>query len=219
MNTLIQYSSLTFSTIEHNRDQCLEYLDSKKFDRVIDVGASANFWAAEYVTHCFDINRTPNAENKIGFIGNINDYEAWFSVLEDVKINGKFDFAICTHTLEDICNPGLVCKMLSRIAKKGFVAVPSKFYEFTRHEGQYRGWQHHRWVFNKEGNLIVAYPKLPFVDYINEFDALANALDPSENGELQWYWQHEMDLKFVNNDYLGPSPQHVYQYYANLLNK
>ena len=194
MNTIVQYSSLTFSDNEHNRDQCLDYLSSKKFPRVIDVGASAYFWAPEYVTHCFDI-------------------------IESTSTKDKTSFAICTHTLEDICNPGLVCKMLSRISEKGFIAVPSKYYELTRHEGQYRGWQHHRWIFNKEGSNIVAYPKLAFVDYIPELDSLAKNLNPQVNGELQWYWQHDINLTFINNDYLGPSPSHVYGYYAGLLDK
>jgi hypothetical protein len=219
MNTVLQYSSLTFSDNETNRNQCLDYLNSKNFSRVIDVGASANFWAPDYVTHCFDINESPATNQKISFIGNINDYEDWSPVLKDVEENGKFDFAVCTHTLEDICNPKLVCKMLSRIAKKGFIAVPSKYYELTRHEGQYRGWQHHRWIFDKQHSTLIAYPKLPFVDYIQEFDTIAQSLNPQTNGELQCYWQDEVNLVFVNNDYLGPSPRHVYGYYANLLNQ
>ena len=219
MNTIVQYSSLTFSDNEHNRDQCLDYLSSKKFPRVIDVGASAYFWAPEYVTHCFDIIESTSTKDKTSFVGNINDFEAWQQILKDVEVNGKFNFAICTHTLEDICNPGLVCKMLSRISEKGFIAVPSKYYELTRHEGQYRGWQHHRWIFNKEGSNIVAYPKLAFVDYIPELDSLAKNLNPQVNGELQWYWQHDINLTFINNDYLGPSPSHVYGYYAGLLDK
>ena len=57
------------------------------------------------------------------FVGNVNSFALWAKVLEDVERHGKFDFAICTHTLEDLANPGLVCEMLPVVARRGFVAL------------------------------------------------------------------------------------------------
>jgi len=213
MLTKIKYSS----SLSHERQDCLNFLNEQKFKRVIDIGASANFWAADYVTHYFDIN-VSHVNNKIGFTGNVNFYNDWVPILQDVEQNGKFDFAICTHVLEDICNPKLTCVMLPLIAKQGFIAVPSKYAEMSRHEGQYRGYIHHRWIYNKEQDKIVAYPKVNFIEYVNEFDKLATNYDSNINGELQWYWTRDLDINFVNNDYLGPTQSHVHEYYKNLLN-
>jgi len=221
MNTYINYAKMW----DNNRDHILSHLKEKKYSRVIDIGASANSWAKEYMTHYFDIVQ-PDVEMSgvKGFHGNICHVESWDGVLKDVEKNGKFDFAICTHTLEDICNPDLVAKMLTKIAKKGFNATPSKYIEMTRHEftnqkpaGFWRGWQHHRWIFNKEHNDIVAYPKLSFIEYMGEFDKLAEQKH-IDNEELQWCWQDECIIKFINNDYLGPTPMAVFEYYRNLLN-
>jgi hypothetical protein len=212
MNTYIDYAPLW----SNNRDHILNYLKEKNYKRVIDVGASLNSWAKEHMTHYFDINKTNLNSNIVGFQGNICHSEDWLPVLNDVEKHGLFDFAICTHTLEDICNPYLVTKMLSKIAKKGFNAVPSKYSELHRHEGKWRGWCHHRWIFNSKDGNIVAYPKQPFVEYMDILDKIVEQRN-SYNEELQWCWQDKCELKFVNNDYLGPNLPSVLSYYSNLI--
>ena len=216
MNTYIDYAPLW----SRNRDHILTHLREKKYNRVIDVGASLNSWAKDYMTHYFDINNPGSDLNSdiIGFQGNICHAEDWLPILKDVEKHGLFDFAICTHTLEDICNPYLVTNMLSKIAKRGFNAVPSKYSELHRHEGKWRGWCHHRWIFNPEDGEIVAYPKQPFVEYMSNLDEVLEKRN-SENGELQWCWQYKCNLSFVNNDYLGPDTNSVISYYSKLIDQ
>ena len=37
-----------------------------------------------------------------------------------------------------------------------------------------------------------------------------------ENAELQIFWENEIDLKIVNNDFLGPTVDSVKEYYKDL---
>jgi hypothetical protein len=65
------------------------------------------------------------------------------------------DFAICSHTLEDVRDPVWVCRELQRIAKAGYVEVPSRLEEQSWGvDGPYVGWSHHRWLVDvTEGAL------------------------------------------------------------------
>ena len=57
-----------------------------------------------------------------------------------------FDFAICSQTLEDVRDPVWVCHELARVAKAGYIEVPSRLEEQTyRVQGPWVGWGHHHW--------------------------------------------------------------------------
>src|SRR3954471_8447419 len=59
----------------------------------------------------------------------------------------QFDFAICSHTLEDIRDPIWVCHELQRVARAGYIECPSRAAEQTWGvHGQWVGWSHHRWL-------------------------------------------------------------------------
>lgn len=61
--------------------------------------------------------------------------------------DGQFDFAICSHTLEDIRDPVFVCSELQRVAKAGYIEVPSRLMEQSLGvTGPWAGWRHHRWL-------------------------------------------------------------------------
>ena len=63
----------------------------------------------------------------------------------------QFDFAVCAHTLEDVRDPIWVCSELSRVARAGYVEVPSRLEEQTYGvEGPWVGWSHHRWFVDLE---------------------------------------------------------------------
>jgi hypothetical protein len=38
--------------------------------------------------------------------------------------DGQFDFAVCSHTLEDVRDPIGVCDELTRVARAGYIEVP-----------------------------------------------------------------------------------------------
>jgi hypothetical protein len=198
----------------HSRDaEVNNYLSTiakpNKQLQVIDIGASANFWC-NHVTAAVDIV-DPNQTEVKYFTGNINLPDVWNTVLEYVKVHGKFDFSICTHTLEDISNPVLVAQMLGKISNKGFVSMPSKYAETKRTGaiGGSRGWMHHRWIFNHEQDQIVAYPKIPVTEYLKSLDIVAVQ---SSTEELSFYWKDSCNIVAVNNDFFPSDPEGVAMY-------
>jgi hypothetical protein len=79
----------------------------------------------------------------------ICDHEPW--PFED----GQFDFATCAHTLEDVRDPIWVCHELTRVARAGYIEVPSRLEEHTYgFQGPWVGWGHHRWLIDVGENRI-----------------------------------------------------------------
>ena len=96
--------------------------------------------------------------------------------------DGQFDFAVCSHTLEDIRDPVFACRELQRVAKAGYVEVPSRIEEqMTGVNGAWPGWAHHRWVIEIAGDTIT------FVHKSHAMPAIAYAELPAERRN-QWLW-------------------------------
>lgn len=203
MITNVEYGSI------NDRKNALNYLQHKKFSRVIDVGASYNLWAGSMVTHVLDIN-PPNG-NTIHFQGNICEDEIWKTVEEESNINGLFDYAICTHTLEDILNPVYVVKRICSIAKEGIVAMPSKWVELSRSTRPYKGWMHHRWLFEVIDGELICVPKLPYLEYIDT-EHFKNKPE-----EIRVYWSGDLPIKILNNDFMGPTDDDYLKKVKNFL--
>lgn len=206
---------ISYNSIGGRHNEVLAYLSSKtKTPRVIDVGASYDPWGSKFITATVDLNEAP-VPGALQFRGDINNVDVWNEVFDYVDQNGKFDFCICTHTLEDISNPILVSKMISQIAVEGFVATPSKYVESRRNGGPCRGWLHHRWIFNNEGEQIIAYPKLPFTEHLRCLDQVASGHHHGVE-ELSYYWEGECNIQAVNGDFF-PSDAFAMEIYQNLL--
>jgi hypothetical protein len=143
--------------------------------------------------------------------------DSWAEVLSYVEENGKYDFCICSHTLEDIMNPVYVAEQIQKIAKEGYVAVPSKYRELSRFEcgsTGYRGYIHHRWIFDMRDNIFIGYPKINYLDSTNVFDKIAD-MDEYKS-DLSFYWKDKIDINYINNNYLGPNVHSVINYYNDL---
>jgi SAM-dependent methyltransferase len=69
------------------------------------------------------------------------DHEPW------PFADDQFDFAVCSHTLEDVRDPVRVCEELARVARAGYIEVPSRLEEQSPMDGRPGvGWTHHRWL-------------------------------------------------------------------------
>jgi methyltransferase family protein len=69
--------------------------------------------------------------------------------------DNELDFVICSHTLEDVRDPVWVCSEMERIAKAGYIEVPSRLEEQSYgFQGPWAGWSHHRWLIDVTGKEI-----------------------------------------------------------------
>jgi hypothetical protein len=77
----------------------------------------------------------------------------------------QFDFATCVLTLEDIRDPIGVCRELSRVAKAGYVEVPTVEAELIYNvewQGPFLGHEHHRWFCDTDPQSAPGAPGLVF---------------------------------------------------------
>ena len=201
-----------------NRQEVLEYIRMKKSEgvfRVVDVGGSYVGWSVPIVDAIIDFNDCVGLPSHIKhFKCDITNHVGWTAILEYVSRMGKFDFCICTHTLEDIMNPVFVCQQIMLIALSGYIAVPSKYRELSRFEGDYRGYIHHRWIFSIKNNVVIGFPKIGYIENCVLFDTIA---DLSENkSDLSFFWKDTLDIVYLNNNFLGPNVKSVVEYYNDL---
>jgi Methyltransferase domain len=76
-----------------------------------------------------------------------------------------FDFAFCGQTLEDVRDPIAVCRELSRVARRGYVEVPSVWIECTFDVDvgplttRYPGYEKHRWLVFYDDHELLFVPK------------------------------------------------------------
>jgi len=187
--------------------------DPSTLGHCIDIGG-ANSFAHGYLDAVVDI-REPQADAKHKFIGNIDEPEIWDKICNHVAKHGKWDYAICTHTLEDINNPVYAARMIEQIANAGIIVEPSKYRELARFSGNFRGYIHHRWIFDIRQGVLTALPK---INYIEDscFDCALEA------EELIVEWKGGIGLKALNDGMpYGTSEisgeDHIKQLYKQLL--
>jgi FkbM family methyltransferase len=183
---------------------------------VIDVGAAANPWSAEVLDATFDMNACAAAP--LQFTGNLNDPRSWDAVLRHVSRHGRFSYAICSHTLEDLAYPAMALEMLPRIADAGYISAPSRYLEALRPEGPYRGFIHHRWVLDSFEDELVLAPKIGLLEYLALGGEAAWPAAP-ERFEFQLIWRGAIAFRPLNGDYLGPTRGDVIGYYAQFLDR
>jgi len=133
--------------------------------KVVDVGGgAAPFPRAGYV-----IDAMPYEKHGAGSDGNIHEKlgiepryseDRWIQTeLCDCRpwpiADKASEFAICSHSLEDIRDPIWVCSELRRIAKAGYIESPSRVVEQSKgiENPRHPGYYHHRWLItrNKKG--------------------------------------------------------------------
>lgn len=104
----------------------------------------------------------------------------------------RFDFAVCSHTLEDVRDPVWVCREMARVARAGYIEVPSRIEEQARGiHGPWVGWSHHRWLVDiSPGRVEFVFKSavLQGVPALTIPAELAAHLTPEERVQTLW-WQ------------------------------
>jgi hypothetical protein len=139
----------------------LSYSLIKPNDRVLDLGgAAAPFRRANVVLDfCRYEDRNPNP----AFLSNIPEHftrDTWIQadLCDSSKPypfrDGEFDFVNCGHLLEDVRDPFFILREIQRVAKRGYIEVPSRICEQLRWAERRRtcGFSHHRWFVDLARN-------------------------------------------------------------------
>jgi hypothetical protein len=165
--------------------------------KTIDIGASAQFWSYPECKFVADIVEIKEEGVKF-FNFNIQNKDTWGELLSYVEEHGKFDFSVCSHTLEDVLTPVDLLNLLPKISKRGYIAVPSKYDEFSfLWNNKYRGNAHHKQIIDVKDDMICIYPKYPFIEVYNESDEI---LKSSLGKELVIFWDIDIPYKFFSQN-------------------
>ncbi len=168
---------------EDHKVELNEYLLEKKRNgnfKVLDVGGSVGHWFWD----------------KTDVIATLP--EGWKNLNSYIKKNGKFDFVICRQTLEDLGHPEFVVNQLQKVAKAGWIGVPSKHFELMKgiygSNHQSRGLHHHRWIYTSKNGRWYGLPKMGWTDSITDSSLTMRLNGNPWAHELSFYWEKNIDV-------------------------
>lgn len=182
--------------------------------KTIDIGASLQFWSYPECKFVADIVKIEQEGVKF-FDFNIQNKNTWTELLNYVEEHGKFDYSICSHTLEDVITPTDLLELLPKISKKGYIAIPSKYNEFMfLWDNKYRGNAHHKQIIDVKDDMICIYPKYPFIEVFEETDKV---LENNLGDELVVFWEDEIPYKFfAQNNIFHSDGDLIKQFYKQI---
>ena len=189
------------------RNHVINYIKEKKKNnpnyKVIDIGGSADYtsWSYSIIDYIADINVSKNISNdsKIKyFYIDVNFESEWEELLNFVKINGKFDFCLTSHIIEDISLPQVLLNNLKNISKEGFIAFPSKFVELSIiQDNNFIGYIHHKWIYTLFNNELLGFPKLNFIDKNENLCKLG--INNVDLMDISLFWKKDVPYTMISN--------------------
>lgn len=126
--------------------------DIKKEDLVLDVGSGDKpFWRADVIVDKYlDDNQQRNSGSVI-----LDNRKLFLnSDVENLPFKDKvFDFVFCSHLLEHVENPDKAISELTRVAKKGYIEVPSVIVDILR------PFPSHLWFCEYDRGVLIFHQK------------------------------------------------------------
>jgi len=185
-------------------------LEIPRTARVVDVGGgAAPFARADHVIDALPFDRAgEGSDGHSGVVGASRiDASTWTQVDLCARKpwpfeNNSFDFAVCSHVLEDVRDPVWVCSELSRIARAGYIETPSRIVEQSLgvESPAYAGYCHHRWLVSRRGSTLEFRHKPHMLHAVDE--AIVAALPPtrkvcSRYATVHLRWEGAIDAREV----------------------
>jgi hypothetical protein len=202
-----------YNDLGGRRDFVKEYIKTHNLTS-IDVGAGMDYWSYPECKNVSDsVDITIDGVNF--FKINLEDKSTWDELISFVDKNGKFDFSICSHTLEDLFNPIDIISLLERISNSGFIAIPSKYDEFQfLYENPYRGNAHHKQFFDFINDELTIFPKFPFIERDMRSDKI---LENMKGRELSFFWEGNIPVYiFGKGTPFKSDDELIYNFYEQL---
>jgi len=201
--------------IEYGRNYITNSILGKKNKnpnyRVIDIGGGVTGWARPFTDMLIDIHVGSDTKSMSFDICQDSEWDKLFDLVEK---EGKFDYCICTHTLEDIYNPIVALKNMPKVAKAGIITMPCARTELSYIESNsWLGFIHHRWIYDTVDGSMLVIPKLNFLDSV-----VTTPFDPILS-EIRYEWETVIPYKIFMNNYLGPDVNTVINSYKELIKK
>lgn len=207
---------INYGTVEDSRIRTLDMLAKYKSEghySVIDIGGThGGGWSAPVADLVIDLNATDPKALKV----DVCKQDSWKEIESIVNVNGKFDYAICTHTLEDLYDPIVALENLPKIAERGIITMPSILTELSNVESSlWLGYIHHRWIFHELDGKMLVVPKLSLLEALckNRFKYKPHV------AEITFEWDKEISYNMFMNNYLGPNANTVLREFGRLIDK
>lgn len=113
--------------------------------------------------------------------------------------DGSIDFLVCSHTLEDVRDPVWVCSEMRRVARAGYIEVPSRLEEQCYGvQGPWVGWGHHHWLVDVDA--VASRIDFVFKHHVvhgrpeNRFSSSLLAVLSEEDRVQQLWWEGSFEF-------------------------
>jgi hypothetical protein len=129
--------------------------------------------------------------------------------------DGMFNFAYCGQTLEDVRDPVAVCRELCRVARAGYIEVPSLWIECCfdvdalPNSDRYPGYEKHRWLVYADAGELLFIPKLVWLglyEFVHK-DVFERHRGRQELWTTPWHWDGSISARewsFAGQEELVP---------------
>ena len=185
-------------------EQIIEKLNIDLHEKVVDIGGSLKQHTSLNIDTLADLLRPEDAPywpSKLKAKHYIKvDLNAGTLPFKDKQ----FDVCLCTHTLEDLFNPFEVIKEMARIAKRGYIATPSRGRDMEFSKINLTDWKtgprrqpgnsHHLWLFENRNNKMYIVPKNYPLLYTSEFQITKW----TGEDEFQYFWNDSISYNLFN---------------------